>query len=129
MHNANAWISEYAKITSELAAWMDLENHEDIERRLSAVEDLITQRQNLLDQLQEQTLDDDQKNICRAYISEIELSDFQIVEGLNRIKSELAEGLEEIRVKRAELNAQSKANRSYAGSVTSSEGYFIDHRK
>lgn len=129
MLNANAWISEYAQITSELAAWMDSENHEDIELRLSAVEDLIMQRQNLLDQLQVTTLDEEQKRGCRAYVAEIEMSDQAIIDGLERIKSELKEGFEEIRTKRAELNTQSRANRSYSGGIAPSEGYFIDRRK
>jgi len=129
MFSAGVWISGYAQLTADLAAWMNSEADQDIEARLEAVEALLQKRQDLLNELQNVTLSEEEKRICRAYVEDIQEADRLIIDGLQRIKSELGSGFKEIREKRAELNLHSKANRSYSGSAKSGEGYFIDRKK
>lgn len=129
MDRGKEWVLEYVRVTEAMQTVVAQESEPDQEDQLAALEALILQRQELLDQLDRDGMGDDAKAYCRAAMTGILESEAVISEGIGRMMGKLDESFQEIKDKRAELNLQSRANRSYAGGSASGEGYFIDRRK
>ncbi len=129
MKPVEAWLDQYSQISKQLLTVLAESSGVYSDDKLVAVEAAIALRRELLTELAGLEIG---KSAAERYAPQLEMikaMESEIEVNIRTMMSELDAQRLAVHEQRSELDRLKRANRSYAGTVQSTEGYFIDKKK
>lgn len=124
-----AWLENYLQTSKELLLKLREEPEVYSDEKLALIENTMEQRQALLDELSQWKIEEAARDGYSPLLDQIKSVELEIETAIKAMMSVLDLEREIVQDQRRELNRLKKANRSYAGTTRSAEGYFIDKKK
>lgn len=129
MKTVTEWLGQYSQVCENLLAVLVAEPVGYSDEKLASFEAAIEIRQELLDELAGLEIRESEKPDFAAQLEALRNMESEIESQVKTMMSELDTERQTVHDQRSELNRLKKANRSYAGTARSTEGYFIDKKK
>ncbi len=123
------WLTRYSRVAEELLSVLDAALGGYSDEKLAAVEAAIDTRQELLDELSMLQISKSEQTDYAPFLEAIKRMEAEIESAIKKMMAELDAERQTVQDQRSELNRLKMANRSYAGTMQSTEGYFIDRKK
>jgi len=129
MRTVTDWLEQYLQICENLLAVLSESPDGYSDEKLASVESAIQVRQELLDELAGLDIRKTERDLYAPKLEAIKGMESEIESRIRAMMSELEAERLAIQEQRSELSRLQRANRSYAGMMKSTEGYFIDKKK
>ncbi len=122
-------LGQYSQISENLLALLETEFGGYSDEKLASIEATMEVRQELLEELAGLEIKESERGVYESFLGDIKGIEAEIESSMKTMMSELDEQRLAVQDQRSELNRLKRANRSYVGTVQSTEGYFIDKKK
>ena len=129
MKTMDAWLEGYLHINDNLLSTLSADSGRYSDEKLASLEATLDLRQEMLDELAGMEIGDDERLLYAKHSEAFKEIEGQIETMVKVMMAEMKAEQLAVHEKRSELNRLHRANRSYVGSVQSTEGFFIDKKK
>lgn len=129
MNTVTDWLAQYSQICRNLLEVLNGSESGFSDEKLIAVEAAIELRDEKLAELKGMEINESDKASYECFLREIKDMEADIGASIKAMMSELDSERSDVQEQRTGLNRLKVANRSYAGMVQPTEGYFIDKKK